>query len=424
MLFFIAWRNLWRNKHRSVLTISALGGGLAMLILYAALLNGMVMQMTEFSTKISSGSIQVHRQSFIDDQDLYATIPWKLIDSLEKEFEHIAITPRLYAAGLASAGETSTGAMLKAVDPQRESKVTTMLSHIREGDASLQAITTNENGFPRYQVVVGAQFAKNLNLKIGDELVIVSQAADGSIGNDLFFVSGILKPIELTFDRTGVLMSIEAFQNLMYLQSGAHELAVSIDSQENILTTKSLLQKKLHSLVEQYPLDIEDDQIVTRTWRELMPAVSDMVEVSKAAIYILGIIMLGLASMGMLNTMMMSIYERKHEFGILLSIGMGRYWLLLMVMLESLFIACVSAIIGAVVGSTGAIYLEKHGIDLSGYMPDGFDYGGIIFEPMWRAHLDTESIYISIFLTLGIALIASLIPSWRIVKLKPVEALH
>jgi len=422
MFAFIAWRNLWRNKIRSFLTISALGGGLALLILYSALLNGMVKQMSDFSTKISSGHMQIHFQAFIDDQDLYATLPWALIEDLEREFDDIQIAPRLYGAALASVGDVSSGVMLKAIEPEKENKVTTMLSHIREGTAALDLIPSS-NGLDRYEVIVGAQFAKNLGLKPGDELVLITQASDGSIGNGLFIVSGILKPIEPTFDRSGILLSMAAFNSLMYLETGAHELAIRADNID-LVELKNRVNTSLSTLKKTHPLDELSGDIIVRSWKELVPAVADMIEVSVAAVYILGMIMLGLASMGMMNTMLMAIFERKHEFGILLSLGMGRFWILLMVMMESLFISVISAIIGTVLGVMSSLYLEKTGIDMSSYMPDGFDYGGIIFEPVWYGYVETESVVVSIILMLVIAMLASLVPSWKTVKMKPVEVMR
>ncbi len=424
MLFFIAWRNLWRNKARSVLTISALSGGLFILIIYAALLEGMVKQMTEFSTNISSGHLQIHRHLFKEDQDLYSTIPWEFIQSLEQENQTLTFSPRLYAAGLASSGEISIGAMIKAIDPAKEQQVTTMLEHIRSGNTHLSKITEEEFDFNRYYVVVGAQLASNMKVTAGDEIVLITQAADGSIGNGLFVISGILKPIEPNFDRTGILMSINAYKDLMYLESGVHEVAVGIPDNADITVIKQQLQQSINTLSSTYSLNNSSDVIELRTWRELMPAVSDMVEVSRAAIYILGLIMIGLASMGMLNTVMMSIYERKHEFGILLSIGMGHYWLLLMVVFESFIITLISVVVGTLTGIFGAVYMQNHGIDMSSYMPDGFDYAGIIFEPIWKGYININDIFVSIILTFIISLTASMIPSLRITKMKPVEVLR
>ena len=208
ILLFMAWRNIWRNPVRSALTISALAGGLVMVILYSTLLEGMTRQMVKFATEISTGHIQLQRQAFIDDQDLYATLPWSYLETLEQQFPNIQIAPRLYSAALASAEDTSTGVIIKAVDPQREALVTQMLGHVRRGELNLAVADTLEDGLTRYNLVIGAQLARNMNLEAGSELVLVTQAADGSIGNALYRVAGILKPLDPRFDRMGVLMSI------------------------------------------------------------------------------------------------------------------------------------------------------------------------------------------------------------------------
>lgn len=424
MLIFIAWRNLWRNKIRSILTISALAGGLALMIVYTTLIQGMSKQMTNFATNISIGHMQIHRQSYIDDQDIYATLPWTLIKHLQQTKE-IKIAPRIYAAGLGAVGNLSTGVMLKAIDPEKEKHVTTILNHVRMGKADLGRVWQPDKYDPVleiYGVVVGAQLAKNLKIHPGDELIIITQAIDGSIGNGLFQVSGILKPIEPNFDRTGVLMSIPALQSLMYLENGFHELAVSISEKDDLFAAKKILQKNVSQWSKENRLD--NDAVVVRSWRDIVSTVAEMLDINRSIIYFIGGIMIGLASLGMMNTMLMAIHERTHEFGILLSIGMGRFWLLFMVLLESFFLSLVSALAGSLLGIGLSIYLERYGLDLSGSMPDGFDIGGIVWEPVWKGSFTFDSVIIGIVIMITIAMLASLIPSWRTVRLNPAEIIR
>jgi len=424
ILLFIAWRNIWRNPMRSMLTISALVGGLIMVILYAALLEGMSRQMVQYATEITTGHLQVHRQAFIDDQDLYATLPWSYLNQIEKALPNIHVAPRLYAAGLASTDTTSTGVLIKAVDPQREVTVTSMLSHVRSGTVALGIADTTDTGLNRYNVVVGAQLAKNMKLTLGDELVLVTQAADGSIGNALYRVAAILKPLEPNFDRMGVLMSIDAYKELMYLESGFHELAVKLDDIDQLESVQTSLSKILKQLEQTEPLDKLGGTAVVRNWQQLNPAVSDMLQLSKSMLLLMGLIVIGLASLGMLNTMLMAVHERAHEFGILLSIGMKRRWLLLMVLLESFFLSLVAAVIGSILGTILARYLETHGIDFSASMPDGYDWAGMVFEPVMKGYLEPGQIVEACSLMLVVSLLASLIPSWRTVRLKPAEVLR
>ncbi len=424
ILLFIAWRNIWRNPMRSVLTIAALVGGLVMVILYASLLEGMTRQMVQYATELTTGHLQIHRRAFIDDQDLYATLPSSWLERIEHDFPAIHVAPRLYAAALASSASTSTGVMIKAVDPAREATVTTMLSHVRSGKMDLGIADTTKSGLTRYNVAIGAQLAKNMKLSPGDELVLVTQAADGSIGNALYRVAAVLRPMEPNFDRMGVLMSIAAYRQLMYLDSGFHELAIRLDDIDTLPAVQAALSAEVAKLQGEHPLDKLGGPAVVRNWRQLNPAISDMLQFSRSMLLLIGLIVVSLASLGMLNTMLMAIHERTHEFGILLSLGMKRRWLLTMVLMESFFLALISALIGSGLGALLARYLEVHGIDFSASMPDGYDWAGMVFEPVMKGYLEPGQIVEACLLMFVVSFIASLIPSWRTVRLKPAEVLR
>ena len=424
ILIFVAWRNIWRNPVRSILTISALASGLIMVILYASLLEGMMRQMVRFATEISTSHIQIHRQAYINDQDIYATLPWSYMQKIEQDFPQVKLSARLYAAGLASSTDTSAGVLIKAVNPERESTVTKMLQHVRQGKLDLGIADTTENGFVRYNLVIGAQLAKNMKVQPGDELVLVTQAADGSIGNALYRVAAVLKPLEPNFDRMGVLMSIKAYQQLMYLENGFHELAIKVDDMTRLENIQAAIIEKLNQLTTNKPLDELGGAPVVRNWRQLSPAVADLLEMSKVFVLIIGFIIISLASLGMLNTMLMAVHERTHEFGILLAIGMKRRWLLLMVLVESFFLSLVSAVTGSIIGLIINDYFEKYGIDFSQSMPDGYDWAGMIFEPVMKGYLEPGDLAYACLMMIVVTMLASLIPSWRTVRLKPAEVMR
>lgn len=421
LLQFIAWRNIWRNPIRSGLTISALAGGLIMLILYAVLLEGMSRQMVTYATDISSSHLQIHRSAYIDNQDIYATLPWSYLTALENSSLPVKIAPRLYAAALASSKDNSTGVMIKAINPQRERHVTKLLSHLRSGEASFEP--KQKNASTHYPVLVGAQLARNLQLSPGSELILVTQAIDGSIGNALFEVTGVLKPLEPNFDRMGVLMSIKAYQSLMYQEDGFHELAIKAQHIDHLNTLQKQLQTQITHLQKQTPLDELGGKVIIRNWKELNPPVADMLELSGTMLLIVGLIVIGLASLGMINTMLMSVHERTHEFGTLLAIGMKARWILLMVVIESFYLALISAIIGSIIGSVITKQFEDKGIDFSHMMPDGYDWAGVVFEPVMKGYLIPEQVFQASLLMILLTMLAALIPSWRIVRLKPAEVI-
>ncbi len=424
MLLFVAARNVWRNPLRSVLTVSALAGGLVIVILYSALLEGMTRQMIRYATEVSTGSIQVHRRAYVDDQDLYATLPWRYLETMERNLAGIRVAPRLYAAALASTEENSTGVLIRAVDAAREPLVTRMLGHVRHGEPDLGVAQAGDDGVARYNVIVGAQLAKNMNIQPGSELVLVSQAADGSIGNALYRVAGALSPVEPNFDRLGVLMSIEAYQQLMYLEDGFHELAVAADDPSRVDELAMAVADELRRLQAVRPLDELGGDALVRTWRQLTPAIADMLALSKSMLLIIGLIVVTLASLGMLNTMLMAVHERTHEFGILLAIGMKRRWLLFMVLCESLLLALASVVVGTVAGVVAGRFFEDPGIDFSASLPDGYDWAGIVFEPVLQGRVEPGSVLYACALLLIVAMLASVIPSWRTIRLEPAEVMR
>jgi ABC-type lipoprotein release transport system permease subunit len=156
----------------------------------------------------------------------------------------------------------------------------------------------------------------------------------------------------------------------------------------------------------------------------LTPATADLLEMSKAFVLIVGFIIISLASLGMLNTMLMAVHERTHEFGILLAIGMKRRWLLVMVLFESFLLSLVAAGAGTVLGLLINDYFEKYGIDFSKSMPDGYDWAGMIFEPVMKGYLLPMDVVYGCLMMIIVTMIASLIPSWRTVRLKPAEVMR
>jgi ABC-type lipoprotein release transport system permease subunit len=426
-LAFLAWRNLWRNPVRSGLTAGAMVAGLALMIVVAALTEGVLRKFVSAATELNLGQLQIHRRAFVDDQDLFAVLPPGLIAHLARE-TGFALSPRAYAAALASSSERSTGVLLKGIDPEREGRVTTLHRHVWEGAFELgrwrePGRALAEMDIPVYTVVIGTQLARALGVEVGDELVLITQAADGSIGNGLFRVGGVLGPVEPAFDRMGVLLSLEAYQSLMFLEEGVHEVAVSAGAAQQF----GEAQRALQAAVATWPGELPDGQsgpVVVRRWDEINPGLSEMIGFSDTYMVIMIFLIFGLVALSMVNTVLMSIHERTREFGILLAMGMGRARLLGMVLLESVFLALLSAVVGGVLGVLWALHLEEDGIDFSYFLPEGFDWAGVTIEPSYGTYLLPGQVVTSVVVMLVTVLLAALIPAWRTVRLKPAEAMH
>ena len=433
MLVYVAWRNIWRNRVRSLLTVGGMVVGLTMMIVFGALMEGMYGQMVRYATAITLGKLQLQRQGYIDDHEFYALVPDELLARLRAETPY-AYAPRMYAAALASAGAYAEGVLLKGIDPAAEARVTTLHQHVRRGRFALDEVRRMPpaiaGGRPLtvYPVVIGYQLARNLHVDVGGELVLITQAADGSIGNGLFRVVGVLKPVELGFDRSGVLLSLDAWQSLMNLPGGVHEVAVGLPEgvtlEQAQADMQAIVQAGARAAPPGPPAAAAGGRVVVRRWTEINPSLADMIELSQTTLLIIGVIILSIVALGILNTMLMAVFERGREFGILLAMGMGRGALLTMVMLESLFLAIVAGAVGSGTGALWAWDLQVRGWDLSRYAPDGIDWAGVIMEPVYRAKLLPEHISNGLAMMFVITLVAAFIPAWRTVRINLSTALH
>lgn len=425
VLVFMAWRNLWRNWMRSVLTIGAMVAAMALMIGLGALMEGLLRQMETYATDLNLGQVQLHRREFIDDRELYALLPAPLLRRLEADTPY-RYAPRLYASALASAGDLSEGVMLKGVDVAREGEVTRLPGHVRRGSFALaQPVRRASAEQPAiHPVVIGYRLAERLQVDLGGEIVLITQAADGSIGNGLFQVVGVLKPMELGFDRSGMLLSIEAFNALMVMQGGYHEIAARLPDGEPVEAAQQRIQDVTADWTSGHALPETGGAVVVRRWQEINPTVADMLSFSDIYTTVISVIIFSIAGLGMLNTMLMAVFERSREFGILMAMGVGRLSLTVMVLLESLFLSLVGGLVGGIAGALLGWWLQVDGIDFSAYMPDGMDWAGVILEPVYRGRLMWKHVWTAEVIMIGIIMTASLIPTWRTVRLKPAQVLH
>ena len=411
----IAWRNLWRYPVRSILTMLALAGGLTIVIFYAALISGMSKEMSTQATEVSTGYVQIHDSSFAKDGDLYGLLPEGALLLLEQKMPHLSFAPRLYAFGLASSERFSGGVQLKAIDPKIEQHVSVLgrKNLLFSVEAPLQ------NGASERPVVVGNKLAKQLELDIGSELILVTQAADGSIGNDLFIVEGIAKSVDAAFDRMGVLMRLEDFRELMVLPSGIHEIAVHTHEHSLEQVKKDITR----TLAADSSIQRDDHRPLVRTWRELNPAISDMIELQGAVVGFIGLAVMIMASFGVMNTIFMSIFERKYEFGVMRAVGMKTRHIFMMVMVETVILTIIAGAIGNTAGYALSKYYEVNGIDFSSLMPDGYDWAGMSIEPYLKTDFQWYAVQQSNLIMLVVVVFATLYPLHRTIRKKVVELL-
>jgi ABC-type lipoprotein release transport system permease subunit len=398
----MSWRNLWRNSTRTNITITAVALCIAILIIFQSLIIGLIGKAVYNTTNLVVGEVQIHAAGYLDDRSIYKSLKnVEEIRAVAKE-NNIGMVERSYGFGLISSGTKSAGTQFWGVDPVSELKYFDFANHIDEGNFLTKKSLK--------KVVLGQKLARSLAAEVGTELVVFVQGADGSLGNELYYVTGILGNVADNIDRGAAIILKSDFDILFSTNNLIHEIA---------LNSKGKMEaEKIQKLISTKVTDVD-----VETWKELMPTIAVMTE--KMSVFMLtmfSLIFTIAASLGVMNTLVMSTYDRMKEFGIIRAIGATPWLIIRQVSLEAIFLTFLASIIGTVIGLSIAIYLQVYGIDISG--KGNLAIGGIVFDPIWRASVSIKSVFLPVVLMMITSIIASIYPASIAARIKPVEAIH
>jgi ABC-type lipoprotein release transport system permease subunit len=480
-LFKLAWRNLWRNRRRTLVTTGATTFALLMMIVYSGLVAGYLIGMEHTIVDLEVGDVQVHHEEYRKNPSLYSRID-KVDDAVAKlEGEGYLAAPRMLGSGLAAAGDNSAGVSLRAVDVERDAKVSSIHEQVMDGEW-LDAAATDE-------VVLGKRLAKILGVSVGDEFVILSQGADGSTANDLYKVRGVLKAVSTPVDRGGIYMNAAAFRELMVVPEGAQQIIVrrpesrveedltdaGLEVQRLLATRFDVVLKGIKStakpdavleamaelapdldaarakeLLEEtntvpYTLVSFEDQaealeaqqrlmkldakvvveadVDVKTWKQLMPTLANMLESTQGALFLMfGIIYMAIGIV-ILNAMLMAVFERVREFGVLKALGVSPRGVLSLVFTETVFQILIAIAAGVLISLPVNWYLTEIGIDLSATVGD-LEVAGLAFDPYWKASVDASTYSGPITVLVVIVSLAVIYPAFKAAFIRPVEAMR
>lgn len=403
-LIKMAWRNLWRNPRRTLITVFSMAFGLTMMIVSYSLMEGMFDQMVRYATVLGSGHIQVHHPEYREDRSLYDTIgdPGSILESIDRTGVGNA-SPRSFATALISSGPQSAGGMLWGIDPANEVNVTEMHRHLEHG-TFLSPLGTGE-------VVIGRNLAKTLSVEPGDEIIVLTQAADGSLGNDIYTVAGILKSVGEAVDRGGVIMNIMDLDHLLVLNGRIHEVAVRLESPGRLEEGTEAISRALAST-----------GLEVKNWRKLFPELDEYLRLSDTSTWIVLVIIFAVASLGIMNTQLMALFERTREIGVMRALGLGPLSVAVLVFLETIFLTLFAAGAGGILGSFWAAYLQSHGWDLRS-VGGSFAFVGVTFDPYLKATLTVHVVTESIAIMIIVAMVATIYPLFRSTRITPVDAI-
>jgi ABC-type lipoprotein release transport system permease subunit len=409
LILKLAFRNILRNRRRSILTLLSMGGGFFLLCLTLSMSEGSYSNIINIFTQDHTGHVQIHKDNYLERPSLYKTINHAdaLISELEQQEDVIGVAPRIYGPSLAYGKNKTFPAQVIGIDPQREAKTTRLENKIKTGSYLTNQLSS-DGYFP---AMIGYSLAKNLQLTIGDELVLISQGIDGSIANDIFEITAIVGDAS-SYERMNVYISLSAMREFLSMQSGensqVHELAIILAD-----------QSQARSFALKTQLQLGDSDLSVKPWQVVESSFYNSMQADKKGSYVSMGIIIFIVSIGVLNTILMGTLERTREFGVLKAIGTRPQAVFNLIMLESFVLAIVSCLIGLVLALPVCIWLASSGIA----MPEPIDMGGIIFDTM-LGEVSWFVVLLPSVVVISSTLLVSFIPAIRAAKISPLKALQ
>ncbi|MCO4747356.1 MAG: ABC transporter permease [Proteobacteria bacterium] len=397
----MAWRNVWRNSRRSSVTIAAMTLALFVELLYAGLVNGMFKDMEDDITEMDFGDVQVLHEDYLKRPSLYTVVEDHEAIMSRLDEAGYAATARLMSGGLVASGEFSAGGAFFGIDPVQDTKVLRLNTAVAEGEWLDVADPTG--------VVVGRGLARTLSLDLGSELVVLSQAADGSMANELFTVKGILRSVGAGLDRGGILMPADTFRDMMVMPEGAHKIIV-----------RRAKNQPLEEVTAAVTALAPDAKVMN--WKQLSPMLAQMLEGVNSMIVIVYLIVYVAVAILILNAMLMAVFERIREFGVLKAIGYSPFQVVSMMVLEGMIQATVALGAGLALAAGPMWYLQNNGINVGNLA--GMSMAGMTMPAVWRGDYTLGVIQVPIIMLFVIVFFAVIYPATKAAWIRPVEAMR
>ncbi|MFW9835758.1 MAG: ABC transporter permease [Candidatus Thorarchaeota archaeon] len=406
MLFLsMAWRNVWRNQRRSLLTIVAIALGLAFNIFMRAIGDGFHEQMVDNSVRSHIGHLQIHRAGYHDNPGLNKTLgsPQEVQHAVKRLPGLRGYSMRVIGDGLASTAENSAGVAIVGIDPSQERTVTTINRGVVEG----QYLKPGQDR----PILIGDRLASNLKAALDDKVVLMVQAADGSMGADLFRVVGIFRSGSPELDRGMVFLLRNDAQSLFSLDGRITEAVVLLNSSLEVPAAQEELRTAL-----------ADQNVEVLTWYQVEPFLLQFIELDDAFFYVIVVFFFVVISIGILNTIMMSVFERVREFGVMMALGTKPRQIIKLVVEEAFVLGLAGVVIGCAIGVAATLYYAAHGMNLSSWGEGAAALG--MTSTVVYTKLTAANLFISDFSVLAVVILVGLYPAFYASRLRPVEAIR
>ncbi len=411
LLVKLGWRNLWRNPRGTLLTALALGLGLTLLLVSLGLLDGSQQQMVANAVRFGTGNVVLQAKGYQDNPSLELLLPAGVVSRTREllhteALKHVVrgMSPRLLASGLLSSAANSSGVSIMGVIPKEERTVSLIPQRIVEG----KYLNDNQQS----GVVIGAELANKLAVKVGSKVVLMTQAAQppgaktadaggGEMQSSLLRVSGIFRTGVQRIDAQVIQLPLTEEQTLVGVPGRVTQVAVLLEREGDSLRVAQSMRKQFTTV----PVEI-------LPWREAMPAVAQLFLLDEAFNYVMNGVVLAMVGLGILNTILMRVIERRYEFGLCSALGLRPVQLAVMIIGESLALTAISLVLGLVLGLSAQHYFATAGLDLRWFFKSSLPTA-LVFDPIIYSRLSLTRIVSSVGIVFLTATVISFYPAFK-----------
>lgn len=399
----LAWRNLWRNRRRTIIAISSIVFSVLLASWMRSMQEGSYDSMIENSVKFYSGYLQVQDTAYWEEKTLDNSFEAKpeLIQEIQKVKDVTLVSNRVESFALAANHLKSKPAMVMGIEPEAENQITGISKKIKDG----VFLKNGDKG-----AVLGKGLAEYLNLNVGDTLVMISQGYHGLSASGLFEIKGIMSHPIAEFDKRMVYLDIETAREFYSASGLSTSLVVMTDNHNRVNHIKHQIEK------------ITGSNNRVMTWNEMQPEIEQLIESDRGS----GLIMLGILYMviafGMFSVVLMMVKERSREFAVVNAVGMQKNKLSVVVFFETIFIGLIGCSIGLIISYIFCLYFFYNPIPLSGTMATATEQYGM--EPYMFFSMKSSLFYSQMILVFFISVFISIFPIYNIYRLKITKAMR
>ncbi len=404
MHILMGWRNIWRNPRRTLVILAAVVVGVWSMIFLAALMRGVSDQLLENGISTLTGHLQIQQEGYREDPVIQNHIkePEQVARALKEALPPGALwTERIRVSAIANTARHTQGVTLVGIDPDREARVSFIGEAVQEGDYLVPD--------DLYGIIVGASLAEDFETRLDRRIVLMSRDTGGEVSSRAFRIRGIFRAELEATEKEFVFITMAAARDMLGLDQGISEAAVLLPSHDLTNDTAN----KLKRMLDTPPLTIV-------TWEEMLPLARVSIELYDTFIFVWFLVVFIAMGFGIVNTLLMAVFERIREFGLLKALGMRPLGIVQGVLTESFFLLLLGTAAGSLLGVLSVSLLSETGIDLSA-MAAGLEYAGMprVVYPV----LQGGDFLLANATVLFLGILVSLYPAVKAARLIPVKAL-